>query len=251
MQVRSEDTMYAQFERLRRLLPGIGKIRFCLDVDSGMRNACAWIFAREVRERRIDVFDLRVIKGMTVDFRRKAARYGREQIAVTMAKFPDLDEERARWFLLFQAVQQPVVMGPHGEKWIVHPVPDTAEPAKAVHLVTDFGDYQPIHLARLVDRVSLHRVDNFFQQIRRKLNLLERPLATSSSMWKVWRGYSPYNPAIIPKLLDIYRVYHNYVMLEEPRTDATGARLPRRTPAMRLGLAKGPIPIEDILYFTP
>jgi hypothetical protein len=41
------------------------------------------------------------------------------------------------------------------------------------------------------------------------------------------------------------------VKLEEPRTDATGARLPRRTPAMRLGLAKGPIRIEDILYFTP
>jgi hypothetical protein len=41
------------------------------------------------------------------------------------------------------------------------------------------------------------------------------------------------------------------VKLEEPRTDATGARLPRRTPAMRLGLARGPIRIDDILYFTP
>ena len=64
----SEYTMYTHFERLRRVLPGIGKIRFCLDVDSGMRNACTAIFAREIRERRADVFDVRVLKGMTVDF---------------------------------------------------------------------------------------------------------------------------------------------------------------------------------------
>lgn len=55
------------------------------------------------------------------------------------------------------------------------------------------------------------------------------------------RVYSPYNPAIIQKLLDIYRVYYNYCAVGKGG----------KTPAMRLGLAKGKIRIEDILYFDP
>ena len=46
-------------------------------------------------------------------------------------------------------------------------------------------------------------------------------------------------PRIIQKLLDIYRVYYNYVAVGEDK----------RTPAMRLGLAMGPVKLETILYF--
>jgi hypothetical protein len=65
-------------------------------------------------------------------------------------------------------------------------------------------------------------------------------------------GYSPYNPTIIQKLLDIFRVHYNYCKPEEKaRKGRDGKPLPRRTPAMKLGMAKGLVRIEDILYFYP
>lgn len=58
---------------------------------------------------------------------------------------------------------------------------------------------------------------------------------------RVWRGYSPYDPARVQKLLDIYRCHYNFVQVGKGR----------KTPAMRLGLAKGPIRVKDILAFDP
>jgi hypothetical protein len=44
---------------------------------------------------------------------------------------------------------------------------------------------------------------------------------------------------MIGKLLDIFRVFYNYV-----ETGKDG-----QTPAMRLGLAKGKVDVEDIIYY--
>jgi len=44
---------------------------------------------------------------------------------------------------------------------------------------------------------------------------------------------------MVGKLLDIFRVFYNFVEVEKNK----------QTPAMRLGLAKGKITIEDIIYY--
>ena len=81
------------------------------------------------------------------------------------------------------------------------------------------------------------------------LMMLERPITTRTA-GMTWHGYSPYNPTIVQKLLDIFRVHYNYCKTEEKaRVGSGGMRLPKRTPAMKLGLAKGVVRIEDILYF--
>lgn len=79
-------------------------------------------------------------------------------------------------------------------------------------------------------------------QLRRRIGLLERPIQSASAQGRTWYGYSPYNPAIVEKVLTIFRVFHNYIALGEDK---------KTTPAMRLGLAKAPIDIEDVLYFVP
>jgi len=84
-------------------------------------------------------------------------------------------------------------------------------------------------------------IDAFFMQVRRRLSLLERPIATASNNRRIWHGYSAYNPRSIVKLLEMFRVFYNYVLV--------GAD--KQTPAMRLGLAKGRVSIEDIVYFQP
>ena len=44
---------------------------------------------------------------------------------------------------------------------------------------------------------------------------------------------------MVGKLLDLFRVFYNFVEVGRDK----------QTPAMRLGLAKGKISIEDIIYY--
>ena len=51
-------------------------------------------------------------------------------------------------------------------------------------------------------------------------------------------GYSAYNPENIIKVLNIFRVFYNYTLEGKDS----------RTPAVRLGLAKGIVSPEQIVY---
>jgi hypothetical protein len=76
--------------------------------------------------------------------------------------------------------------------------------------------------------------------VRRRLSILERPISSASKAGRTWYGYSAYNPQTIVKLFDIFRVVYNYCPIGKSKV----------TPAVRLGLAKGPVTLEDIIYFT-
>jgi hypothetical protein len=77
-------------------------------------------------------------------------------------------------------------------------------------------------------------------QVRRRLSLLERPISSSASLGCRWfGGYGPYKPVRVGKLLDIFRVFYNFVEVGRDK----------QTPAMRLGLAKGKITVENIIYY--
>lgn len=47
-----------------------------------------------------------------------------------------------------------------------HPFPSQAEPEKAVCYLTDFGDLDDDHKARLHPKASLHAIDRFFMSAR-------------------------------------------------------------------------------------
>ena len=128
--------------------------------------------------------------------------------------------------------------GPWRDRWFTHPLPTYKEPGIKVCHLTDFGDYDITHRAWLYNKASLHSVNTYFANVRRKLSLLERPIATPSSLGRKWFAYSPYNPALVNKLLLIHRAHYNFV----------GKRGQKETPAMRLGLAKAPVEPEDIIY---
>lgn len=91
--------------------------------------------------------------------------------------------------------------------------------------LTGAGGYDEDHLAWLCNKASLHAIDVFFMQVRRRLSLLERPTATASNNRRLWHGYSAYNPRSIVKLLEMFRVFYNDVLVG----------LDKQTPAMRLG----------------
>ena len=106
--------------------------------------------------------------------------------------------------------------------------------------LTNLKGYDDDHQARLLLKVSLAGIDNFFQRVRRSINPLERPIQTASRGRRTWHGYSPYNPAMVDKVLDIYRTMDNFVEIGKDG----------QTPAMQIDLAKGVVAPDDILYFS-
>ena len=76
-------------------------------------------------------------------------------------------------------------------------------------------------------------------QARRRLSLAELSNVTASTDRRVWHVYSAYKPENLAKVLEIFRVFYNYCKVGDDK----------QTPAMRLGLAKAPIALEDVLYF--
>ncbi len=242
MQVHSEYTLYAHFELLRTLFAGIEKVRFFLDQDSGMRAACLAAFRREIKERTVDAFYVRIAKGKTIGEKRRLVGVARKRFREEREQFSILSESQVKLRLIKQQLANMKEHGKWRDRWLVHPFPNMSEPEKSVCYLTDMGDYDQDHLAWLYNKATLHGVDRFLMQIRRRISMLERPIPSASSGRRVWHGYSPYNPAVITKLLDIFRVYYDYILEGKDK----------RTPAQRLGLADESVTIEDVcLYGAP
>lgn len=242
LQIHEEYTLYGHFQFLKQMLPTVGKVRFFLDQDSGIRAACFGAFHKDIQDRRVDAFFVRTAKDLTIDQKRSlVGRANAEFRAAQKAGPLVISEYRVKIAMMKAEIAKAVPLGKWRDQWCAHPLPNMSEPSKAMCWLTDMGDYDADHVARLFLRVSLAGIDNFFQRVRRSLNPLERPISTASSNRRTWHGYSPYNPAMVGKLLDIYRTMVNFV---EVGKDG-------KTPAMRLGLAKGIVSTDDILYFTP
>lgn len=241
MQVHAEYTLYGHCFLLRDLTMGAEKLRLFLDQDSGMRAAVLGAFAERVTERTADAFYVRINKDMTVDERKQALKVSRERFRALQEKHSNLDRQALRLLIIKDALADISVIGHWKDRWLTHPFPNMSEPEKAVCYLTDYDDYDQDHLAWLYNKASLRAVDAFFMQVRRRLSLLERPIATASNNRRLWHGYSAYNPRSIAKLLDMFRVVYNYVLVG----------MDKQTPAMRLGLAKGRVSLEDIIYFQP
>ncbi len=241
MLVHGEYTLYAHFLYLRSLMGNVEKWRFFLDQDSGMRAACLAAFKNEILERRADAFFVRINKDLTVDQKRSLKGKARREFDKLAAQYPGLKKEEIVLALIKERLANMAPMGKWKDRWLFHPLPDMSEPEKALCHLTDFGDYDPDHIAWLYNKGSLHSADSYFMQIRRRISGLERALHSQGNAGRVWTGYAPYSPAMVQKMLDIFRVVHNYVLVSDKD---------KKTPAMRLGLAKAPLGYEDIIYFT-
>jgi transposase-like protein len=254
MQVHFEYTVHAHFRQLQKLVGHAGRTRFFMDQDDTLRAGMVSAFAEEIREGRVDGFFVQIDKTYGIDTRRrmileKKELYKKVREELGESGWPD---RRVRLHMIRQQLEKLGIRkaGWRG-RWIKDPEHTLNEPDKAVCWITDRGDYGLDHLAVIVSKASLHGIDRYFMQLRRMLSMLERPISTPSNALRRWYGYAPYNPEMVQKLLDIFRVHYNYCKQEQKtKTDKEGKKLPKRTPAMKLGLAKGPVRIEDILYFS-
>ena len=240
MQVHDEYALYGHFAFLKQLLPAVEKLRFFLDQDSGMRAACVAAFADDVKSGRVDAFFVRTAKVQTVDKKKGLVGKSRARFNAAEKANPSLTEEEVKVLMMKTEIAKSIAIGQWLDRWCEHPLPTMSEPSKSMCWLTKHGAYTPDHEARLYLKASMAGIDNFFQRVRRSINSLERPIGTASKGGRTWYGYSPYNPVMVEKFLDIYRTMANFV---EVGKDG-------RTPAMRLGLAKGIVDLDEILYFV-
>lgn len=239
MQIHAEYTMYAHFRLLKQLLSGVKNLRFFLDQDSGIRAACLSAFTNKIKQGDVDAFYVRIAKDLTVDEKRRLKREADDRFSAMAGQFPDLSEREIELELIKERMRQLVDIGQWKDRWLLHPHPSMTEPEKAVCHLTDIGQHDDATLANFYRFASLNAIDRFFMQVRRMLSPLERPIGASSRAARMWYGYSAYNPEVVVKLLDIFRVYYNFIGRSEIKV----------TPAMNLGLAKGKVSIEDIIYY--
>jgi len=241
--IHNEYTMLGHFLVLKKLFSHVGKTRFYLDQDAGMRNAYLSIFKDEIKEQNSDGFIVQTEKGQTVEEKRRTVRDTNRMIfaltgiprrQLSSSQFKDVVNE-----LIIGNLNNLLTIRNSPDRWLRYPIATLAEPVKMVAAITDISKCNPEHQANLYRKASLHAVDRFFMISRRDVNLLERPFASATNNSRIWNGYSAYDPTVLTKLADIYRVYFNYVNENNKR----------ETPAMRLGLAKGPVSTEKIIYF--
>lgn len=243
MQTRLEYTLYAHFYHLSTLFSGVEKVRFFVDQESGIRAAIMAAFKDRIKAGTCEAFFVSISKETTQDEKRKAIAKAK----VEFESFRDsqgLSDAEAMVELMRDRIKFASPKGKWSDKWVTHPLPNMSEPEKRVCWLTDHGQFSnndddQRHLANLYLMASLNPIDRFFNQLRRKLAYLERGIATASKAGRMWHGYQPYKPEHVQLVLDIYKTYYNYCLVSGKD---------KKTPAMRLGLAKGPLSIEDILY---
>ena len=235
--------MHGHYWLLRHHFQGAEKLRFFLDQDSGLLGACLGAFADRVGERTVDVAIVDIVKSHTVDARKAAFAKAANWFSVEQKRFPNFSAREAKAAVMAEIVAAARSKTPDrrlNDQWIACPFPDLAEPDKRLRFVTDFGDYTEEHLANLLLKSTLWPIDTVFNRVRRRLTLCERPVTSRRRAGRLWHIYAPYNPAMLVKVLTIFRTWHNYVWVS-PKTKKTAAEI--------MGLANGKIRVSDVLSF--
>lgn len=243
-QIHSEYTLIAMFHHLKAMVGACEQWRFFMDQESGIRAACLSAFRDEVLARRAEAFYVSIQKETTQEDKRHCMNDAKAMFDQIAAANPSLSDDEVRLLMIKQEIARQKAVGAFGDRWVAMPLPSMSEPMKSVCWLTEHQDFDDDHVAWLYNKASLHAVDTFFMKTRRSIAMCERPISSSANKGRIWSAYQSYKPSILKKVLEIFRVYNNFIDLPQ------GVKKDKRkTPAMRLGLADAPLDFKDILYF--
>jgi hypothetical protein len=235
---------FGHFMFLAHLLRGASRVHFSLDADPGLANAVFASWTDKVKAGKVDVAVMSCDKTATIDEKNAQVIRASKLKGLAIEQYPTLHPFKA--FLTYFVDNSILgkLNGPRRglalrEREIEYPFIKKSEPGKTVRLYTDDGSRSAVGIAGLFHDTSLHQVDRFFMQVRRSIAGLERAPAYPRRASRKWYLYGFYSPEMVEKTLVIYRTYFNFIAKGQDG----------KTPAMRIGLAKGAIRFEDDLYF--
>lgn len=117
--------------------------------------------------------------------------------------------------MIISNMENPTIPINDYSRWVFNPTTSMNEVDKNIAACTNIERYDTGHQANLYKKTSLHAIDRFFMQIRRKVSIFERPKKTGNRNAGTWYGFQPYNPELFVKLGDIFRVFYNYCLPDE------------------------------------
>ena len=253
VQIHADYLVHGHYHHLRHLLRTTTHVNFSLDEDSGLLAACMGAFSDRVRDRSAEVVQVRIAKELSIDDRRRELSDARKTFAASVAALPKpikskhdgLDEQRAATAVVAEEIRRLREASPEpGRKlqrvWVRNPIPDAAEPRKFWRYVSD-ADHLYNHDAAFLLRMStLWPVDKALAMLRRRVAMFERPVSSVRRARRSWQIYAAYDPRMVGLMLEIFRVWHNWLW-RSPRDGKTAAE--------RLGLAEGQVREDHILGY--
>jgi DNA polymerase III epsilon subunit len=238
----------AHFEKIKSLLVDCERFIYFLDNDSGFKVGFPSVFQDMITQDRLYAYILTTDKsgganlldaGMTEELKARAL--------ALQTEYPD-ESEKQLWQRMWKTqFDRPVTQPGKRSEWLINPNPNSR--FVAVQPLTGINADSIEQASMILQSTSLNGVDNWFQVLRRLVNMLERPV-TSATNSKRWNAYAGYNPTWMCKLIEIMRVYNNFCRTNEKSLKDKRSCDEPTTPAQRVGIANRIYTAHDILSFS-
>lgn len=252
LHVNSTYTAYAQNYLVKSMI-NANNIYYVTDEDNSLTRALMSVYSDEIKQGKVNIFTCRVDKNLSKEEAHIQYDNNKESLKLyrlsnklkislketAILKLTDiLSETNLFDFIDLNDESFPV----HTKKPIEHPYPHMDEGTRYVDFLTDLSSLSSTELAKLLYKVDLRAIDTVFNQIRRKVSILERPLVSARGEGRSYI-YSNLNPKYAHYMLTIIRTYLNFCKTYKFNKKKV-------IPAMVLGIAEKPFTIEDIIYFS-
>jgi len=243
-------SMLAHFSQLKNLLTPCEHINLFADNDAGFRLSIGAIFNDWVTNNKLSAFQVITERnGGNKLLDQQSGEQLKRRFDLLKEENPDSSPTEIMRFLWQEQINSRITMPGTRSEWIVSP--NSRSRFDALLPLTPISDEYLEALINSMESASLNAVDNWFQILRRHINMLERPV-TSGTNSKRWNAYAGYNPEWMTKLLEIKRVYFNYCMSN--KKSITGESNEETniatTAAIRIGMANRTYSAKDILNFS-
>ena len=252
--VKSNYTATAHYWLLRNSL-NVGKWYFSSDDDAMIQLAISRVFVNEIRSKTSHYFTCQSDKTLTLSESVKQFHDTRNMLnewAETFGYFGLSTTQKAKlWYEdflsdydLYDYTTINGVSYPIPKKTpFMSPLSTKDEGTRWINCITDTRDIPNEELASILVNIGNWATNNYYQELRRRVSLLERPLVTSRGDGKSYI-YTNYNPKYAQYLVTIFRTLYNFCW-----TKRKGNEPELLTPAQRLGIADKAYDFKDIIYF--
>lgn len=246
MQIYKNYTMFAHFFYLRQLLGKTKYLTLYNDYDNALKSVIGSVFVDRINDNKLEAY------AISFDYHQRGKSRTKKEAQTKQAqkRFEQIKNQHPELNSLsdFDAKRRLIELDFNNHniynniKWHYHPTPGAEEEGKRVWWITERSSVDIEDVSGDFVTASNNGVDRFFQTCRRKISFFERTnkkVALQKDKQKNWSQYGAYDPAILVKLLEIMRVYYNFVKRKDVKI----------TPAQKLGIVNKAYDINDILYF--
>jgi len=248
-------TAIAHYWLIRQLL-NVKEWRWVTDQDGSLLTAIHRVFAKEIQEGYAHHFLCKIDRSKTKNQSAKEFFISQNQLKnwASMNGYECFNKPLK--YLGFQWMKEELkndlfeYKEVNGTKWpigvtreIRHPLTANGSGYRFVSPTTDLSNYDLDHLAWTLLKVNNRATDSFFQEVRRRINTLERPLVTAGGGGEKSYIYANINPKYAQYSINLLRTFYNFCLPIKTKDGRS------ETPAQRLGIAARKYNIEDILYF--